>query len=342
MYMSMPLNNVGLGHGLGDYNYDVSSIREINRHEKSLGLLTEKFVTLLRETPDGILDLKMAAEYLAVRQKRRIYDITNVLEGIGLIEKRTKNSIQWKGGSPSTNCTEVQLRQQELQSEVEYLENLEQKVDEHHTRLLQSLENVTKSLENRGLAYVSHEDLLSMYEDRTMLIIRPPLGTDITVPAPHELGETSGNGSTAVGASSEGNSLFKGPSGPISSLFSSKKIYQLYVKSPTTPIQLFLVNEDEERDRRIMIPKMTPQKKISQSDIKKEDVISQESMVVMDTEDQVSLNSNEQENQTDLVEVVTGIHEYSPLLRLVPPPTEADFTGCLDQNESFLDIFDLY
>lgn len=31
-----------------------------------------------------------------MRQKRRIYDITNVLEGIGLIEKRSKNVIQWK------------------------------------------------------------------------------------------------------------------------------------------------------------------------------------------------------------------------------------------------------
>jgi hypothetical protein len=37
-----------------------------------------------------------AAELLNVRQKRRIYDITNVLEGIELIEKRSKNSIQWK------------------------------------------------------------------------------------------------------------------------------------------------------------------------------------------------------------------------------------------------------
>ena len=40
--------------------------------------------------------LLQAADTLAVRQKRRIYDITNVLEGIGLIEKKSKNSIQWK------------------------------------------------------------------------------------------------------------------------------------------------------------------------------------------------------------------------------------------------------
>lgn len=32
-------------------------------------------------------------------QKRRIYDITNVLEGIGLIEKSIKNKIKWKGAN---------------------------------------------------------------------------------------------------------------------------------------------------------------------------------------------------------------------------------------------------
>ncbi|XP_042523221.1 transcription factor E2F5 isoform X3 [Dipodomys spectabilis] len=66
-----------------------------SRHEKSLGLLTTKFVSLLQEAKDGVLDLKAAADTLAVRQKRRIYDITNVLEGIDLIEKKSKNSIQW-------------------------------------------------------------------------------------------------------------------------------------------------------------------------------------------------------------------------------------------------------
>lgn len=44
----------------------------------------------------SISPVVQAADTLAVRQKRRIYDITNVLEGIGLIEKKSKNSIQWK------------------------------------------------------------------------------------------------------------------------------------------------------------------------------------------------------------------------------------------------------
>lgn len=49
---------------------------------------------LLRDSEDGILDLNFAAEKLEV-QKRRIYDITNVLEGIGLIEKNSKNNVKW-------------------------------------------------------------------------------------------------------------------------------------------------------------------------------------------------------------------------------------------------------
>ena len=31
-------------------------------------------------------------------KKRRIYDITNVLEGVGLLVKKTKNVVQWLGG----------------------------------------------------------------------------------------------------------------------------------------------------------------------------------------------------------------------------------------------------
>ncbi|KAL5662502.1 hypothetical protein ACJX0J_029627, partial [Zea mays] len=65
------------------------------RYDSSLGLLT-KFLNLLKGAPGGIVDLNNAAETLEV-QKRRIYDITNVLEGIGLIEKKLKNNIRWKG-----------------------------------------------------------------------------------------------------------------------------------------------------------------------------------------------------------------------------------------------------
>jgi len=59
------------------------------RKENSLGSLTNKFMNLLHSSKDGVLDLNNAAETLKV-QKRRMYDITNVLEGIGLIKKKKK------------------------------------------------------------------------------------------------------------------------------------------------------------------------------------------------------------------------------------------------------------
>jgi len=65
------------------------------RYDTSLGLLTKKFIGLLENSTDGVVDLNIASEKLDV-QKRRIYDITNVLEGIGILEKKSKNNIQWK------------------------------------------------------------------------------------------------------------------------------------------------------------------------------------------------------------------------------------------------------
>ena len=51
-----------------------------NRQDNSLGVLTKKFVNLIKSSPDHTIDLNEAVKELNV-QKRRIYDITNVLEG---------------------------------------------------------------------------------------------------------------------------------------------------------------------------------------------------------------------------------------------------------------------
>uniref|UniRef100_A0A8D0FVS4 E2F/DP family winged-helix DNA-binding domain-containing protein n=1 Tax=Strix occidentalis caurina TaxID=311401 RepID=A0A8D0FVS4_STROC len=64
------------------------------RFDASLVYLTRKFMDLVKTAPDGVLDLNEVATRLGVR-KRRVYDITNVLDGINLIEKRSKNLIQW-------------------------------------------------------------------------------------------------------------------------------------------------------------------------------------------------------------------------------------------------------
>uniref|UniRef100_A0A8C9S460 E2F transcription factor 4 n=1 Tax=Scleropages formosus TaxID=113540 RepID=A0A8C9S460_SCLFO len=119
-----------------------------SRHEKSLGLLTSKFVSLLQEARDGVLDLKEAADILAVRQKRRIYDITNVLEGIGLIEKKSKNSIRWKGVGPGCNTREIADKLIDLKGELEDLHQREQELDQQRLWVQQSIKNVTDDTQN--------------------------------------------------------------------------------------------------------------------------------------------------------------------------------------------------
>ena len=64
------------------------------RFDISLVYLTRKFMDLVRSAPGGILDLNKVATKLGVR-KRRVYDITNVLDGIDLVEKKSKNHIRW-------------------------------------------------------------------------------------------------------------------------------------------------------------------------------------------------------------------------------------------------------
>lgn len=53
---------------------------------------------LIKSKENFVLDINEATRELGV-QKRRIYDITNVLEGIGYIQKIHKNKMKWIGGT---------------------------------------------------------------------------------------------------------------------------------------------------------------------------------------------------------------------------------------------------
>lgn len=70
-------------------------LNHTSKVETSLGKLAIKFIELLYQYPlrQGV-DLNKAVKILNV-PKRRIYDITNVLEGIGIVEKAAKNHIRW-------------------------------------------------------------------------------------------------------------------------------------------------------------------------------------------------------------------------------------------------------
>ncbi|KAL7615168.1 hypothetical protein Lser_V15G05834 [Lactuca serriola] len=155
------------------------------RYDSSLGLLTKKFINLIKHAEDGILDLNKAAETLEV-QKRRIYDITNVLEGIGLIEKKLKNRIQWKGLDASKG--EVDESIASLQEEVENLSVEELRLDEETREMQERLRDLSEDENNQKWLFVTEDDIKSLpcFQEETLIAIKAPHGTTLEVPDPDE------------------------------------------------------------------------------------------------------------------------------------------------------------
>ncbi|KAK7574442.1 hypothetical protein V9T40_011633 [Parthenolecanium corni] len=149
--------------------------RSSTRYDTSLGLLTKKFVSLLQNSEDGVVDLNIASAKLDV-QKRRIYDITNVLEGIGILEKKSKNNIQWKGGQVSGDEYNT------LKEEIALLDRKEKQLDQ----LIRNAEcNYRQMSQNKRYAYVTIDDFHSMgkdMRDQTLLAIKAPADTLLEVP----------------------------------------------------------------------------------------------------------------------------------------------------------------
>ncbi|XP_008430407.1 transcription factor E2F3 isoform X1 [Poecilia reticulata] len=159
---------------------------EKTRYDTSLGLLTKKFVDLLAQSSDGVLDLNLAAETLQV-QKRRLYDITNVLEGIHLIKKKSKNNIQWMGCS----LLEVEgalSQRQSLTAEVSALGEEEQRLEKLIQRCSLDIKQMSELPGNQKYAYITYQDIkqLGSLRDQTVIVVKAPTDTKLEVPDPDE------------------------------------------------------------------------------------------------------------------------------------------------------------
>ncbi|KAK1441051.1 hypothetical protein QVD17_06887 [Tagetes erecta] len=189
------------------------------RYDSSLGLLTKKFVSLIQADKEGILDLNKAAVILEV-QKRRIYDITNVLEGIGLVEKATKNHIRWKG-SKSLSSRSLINSSKTLKDELEQLYAEESRLDECIRESQERLNSMESNHNHQKLLYLTGDDFSNIpcFKNQTLIAIRAPHASSIEVPDPDQ-----DNG------------------------FSQKQ-YRLIVRSHTGPIDMYLISESEEQTK---------------------------------------------------------------------------------------------
>ncbi|XP_043063843.1 transcription factor E2F2 isoform X2 [Drosophila ficusphila] len=159
----------------------------------SLVLLTQKFVELMKAN-GGTIDLKAATKILDV-QKRRIYDITNVLEGIGLIDKgRHCSLVRWRAGG--FNNAKDQEDYDMARNRTNHLKQLEEDLDKQLEYAQRNLRYVMQDPSNRSYAYVTRDDLLNIFGDDSVFTI-PNYDEEVDIQRNHyELAVSLDNGST--------------------------------------------------------------------------------------------------------------------------------------------------
>ncbi|NXO40787.1 E2F6 factor, partial [Locustella ochotensis] len=161
------------------------------RFDASLVLLTRRFMALLRKAPDGVLDLNEVATTLGVR-KRRVYDITNVLDGIDLIKKRSKNLIEWIGNNLDQVVGKAP-EQQNLRDELSDLSAMEEALDELIKNCAHQIFELTDDKENakypfNSCTYVTYQDIRSIqaFQEQIVIAIKAPEETKLEIPVPKD------------------------------------------------------------------------------------------------------------------------------------------------------------
>uniref|UniRef100_A0A915PJ06 E2F/DP family winged-helix DNA-binding domain-containing protein n=1 Tax=Setaria digitata TaxID=48799 RepID=A0A915PJ06_9BILA len=309
------------------------------RAEKSLGILTQRFVDLLQRARGGIVDLNIAAEELQVRQKRRIYDITNVLEGIGLIEKKSKNIINWKGGKlrkhgsfPDTD-PEEQKRVLKRKAELEELEKEERILDTHIRWMKQSLRNVSEYQKNMKLAYLTEEDVLSVFEDSRVFAIQAPPGTFVEVGAPPRMRDFDMQYNLRLKSTfGPANAILLGELNTTqnqSDLFTGKSQPTSYAVEGDVPGQ-FLEDYDDES---LLKKRRLDEEFSDQSDPVLPFISSESERQKSSQQGSCSLQSQARTSPTFSQEI------REVMRKLSPPPSERDYIFSLSQGETLPDLF---
>ncbi|KAK6023561.1 transcription factor E2F/dimerization partner [Ostertagia ostertagi] len=141
------------------------------RGNNSLNVITRKFIEWIIR--GDTVNLNEAAAILRV-SKRRLYDVVNVLEGIGVLEKCGMNQVRWSDLRDRT-------RSSDLYSQCANLRQLEVEIDMSVRGLVSALKCVEMDTAASQYAYVRLEDLRSsqMFTDKTLIVVKSSTQRDI-------------------------------------------------------------------------------------------------------------------------------------------------------------------
>ncbi|KAG0438892.1 Transcription factor E2F3 [Dictyocoela muelleri] len=146
-----------------------------SRSDNSLYVLTQKFLEFIKECHPAPVDTKEACRFLGI-SKRRICDITNILEGLGLLKKHSVNNMLWIGG-PFNKYHSAFDEISEWGKERLLIED--KALDEQIHEISETIEKITEDQTCIENSFVTYNDLVKIANDRDMLVfaIKAPVDT---------------------------------------------------------------------------------------------------------------------------------------------------------------------
>lgn len=144
------------------------------KEKKTLVTLTQDFLNVLTSAEGKEVDLSQLENELGV-SKRRLYDVTNVLTGIGVVERSGKAKVKWTGSATTTFETEIQ---QVLKKEAEVDSMLQFVSDE--------LDSIFLSQDFIDYGWVTNEDVLSLDPDSNLSLFSLKGPPDLTIENPED------------------------------------------------------------------------------------------------------------------------------------------------------------
>ena len=172
---------------MNEFNYQIKP-----RQENSLGELTKNFINYIRKSGRNTVNINELVKELKVK-KRRIYDITNVLEGIGYVQKHAKNEISWIRTEVLNNFSNsllYNLKQDINNKKNEFLEleKINKSLDTEIEKIKDEFNLISQEEDFNQYGYITFTDLndLSNNEKYDLLAIKAPKGTSIDIIDPNE------------------------------------------------------------------------------------------------------------------------------------------------------------
>lgn len=156
-----------------------------SRAENSLHSLTKKFFEYLKMTYPRPINTNSLASFLCV-SKRRVYDVTNILEGLGYLKKRSVNSLEWTGGDFNQFLSDKEndpFSQNNIYSDqtvenqdLNMLEIEESALDREINELNINVQSMLQQESSITNAFVNHDDLLNIptLSNKLVFVVKAP------------------------------------------------------------------------------------------------------------------------------------------------------------------------